>query len=170
MNFHEMYIRRHDRIVNHIDQQISTIRPEFTVHNNKIITSEMFHSQSHNLYLNLEHRKPDLLAIDHQNKTAFIVEVSVPFDAFVNQCYQTKFDYYRPMCDLISRDTEYSCKIIVIIIGSTGCVHSKVCTGLRMLGIDTRRSKAIAKYMGLSAAIGSKIIWEMRVRAAAHVR
>jgi hypothetical protein len=170
MNFHEMYIRRHDRIVNHIHQQITSIHPEVTVYNNKIITSEMFNSQSHELYHNLEHCKPDLLVINHHNRTVFIVEVSVPFDAFINQCYQTKFEYYRPLCDVINLDTAYTSKTVVIIIGSTGCVHNKVTTGLKMLCIDTRRSKAIAKYLGLSAAIGSKIIWQMRVRAAANAR
>jgi hypothetical protein len=36
-----------------------------------------------------------------------------------------------------------------------------------MLGIkSTQKSKAIAKYLSISAAIGSKLIWQMRVKAA----
>ena len=171
MDFHDMYIKRHDRIVNHIHNQLTAfITEDHTVYNNRIITAEMFNSESQELYSSLTHRKPDLIVMDHRGRNVFIVEISTPFDAFVNQCYQTKFDYYRPLCDLINVDTEYTCKIVVIIIGATGCVHNKVITGLKMLGICTRKSKAIAKYLSLSCAIGSKIIWQMRVRAAAHHR
>lgn len=170
MNFQNMYIRRHDRIVNHIHQQITNIRSDLTVYNNRIITAEMLNSDSQGLYHTILHKKPDLLIIDHCNNKVFIVEISTPFDAFIDQCYQTKFDYYQPLCELITVDTNYTCKIVVLIIGSTGCVHNKVVTGLKMLGMSTHRSKAIAKYISLSAAIGSNIVWQMRVRAAANVR
>jgi len=172
MNFREMYIRRHDRIVNHIYQQITTSQPNWTVYNNRIISAEMFNSESNELYNNLEHRKPDLLAIDHRNRHVFIVEVSSPFDAFVNQCYQTKFDYYCPSSELINVYTQfnYTNQNNSYHYGVSGCVHNKVTTGLKMLGISTQRSKAVAKYLSLSAAIGSKLIWQMRVGAAANVR
>ena len=160
-----MYSKRHDRLVNHIHQQITAFQPNLTVYNNQIVTAEMFNSESNELYSHLEHRKPDLIAIDHRNRKVFIVEISCPFDAFVNQCYQTKFDYYLPLSELINVDTDYTSKIIVIIIGSTGCVHKKVTTGLKMFGISARKSKAIARYLSLSAAIGSNIVWRMRVRA-----
>ena len=115
------------------------------------------------LMLFIENRT--LLILDDQLKRAYIVEVSSPYDAFVDQCYNTKFMYYSPLCELINLDTTYSCKIVIIIIGSTGCVHKNVVPGLKILGFDTRRSKAIAKYLSISAAIGSKIVWQMRVGA-----
>jgi hypothetical protein len=56
---------------------------------------------------------------------------------------------------------------VVIIVGATGCIHKNVIPGLKMLGIkSTQKSKAIAKYLSISAAIGSKLIWQMRVKAA----
>ena len=79
--------------------------------------------------------------------------------------YLTKFMYYSPLSELINLDTTYSCKIVIIIIGSTGCVHKNMMPGLKILGFDTRRSKAIAKYLSISAAIGSKIVGQMRVGA-----
>ena len=82
--------------------------------------------------------------------------------------YVCRFDYYLPLCELINVDTLYTCKTVVIIIGATGCVHNKVIAGLKMLGISTRKSKAVAKYLSLSAAIGSKLVWQMRVKAAAQ--
>lgn len=155
MNFHDMYIKRHDRIVNLIHKELNTNNPDLTIYNNQIITADMVGGNTNDILI---HRKPDLLVIDHNGGNIFVVEVSTPFDAFINLCYQTKFNYYLPLCELINVDTRYTCKTVVIIIGATGCVHNKVITGLKMLGISTRKSKAIAKYLSLSAAIGSKII------------
>jgi hypothetical protein len=166
MIFQNMYVRRHDRIVNHVYHQINSIRPELIVHVNNFVTADMLNSHSNAVYNSIQHRRPDLLILDHHNRKAFIVEVSTPFDAFVEQCYHTKFDYYQPLCELISVDTVYSCKIVVLIIGATGCMHERVVPGLKMLGISTFKSKAIAKYLSISAAIGSKLIWQMRVKAA----
>ena len=165
MDFRNMHIRRHDRIVNHIHQEITRHQPNLTVYNNCIVTANMFSSESHGLYQNIQHNKPDLLIIDDHNKKVYVVEVSVPFDDFMDRCYQTKFDYYQPLSELITVDTDYTCKVVVLIVGSTGCVHKKVVTGLKMLGFRTFRGKAVAKYISISAAIGSNIIWQMRVRA-----
>ena len=165
MIFNDLYIKRHDKIVYHIHFQLTTSRPQFTVYINRLITGNMLNANTTELYANVIHRKPDLLIFDDQLKKAYIVEVSSPYDAFVDQCYNTKFMYYSPLCELINLDTTYSCKIVIIIIGSTGCVHKNVVPGLKMLGFDTRRSKAIAKYLSISDAIGPKIVWQMRVGA-----
>ena len=165
MIFNNMYTKRHDRLVNHIHSEIINNRPRLEVYVNRIVTNHMLDSNSIQLYANLIHKKPDLLILDKELNQAYIVEISSPYDAFVDQCYHTKFAYYQPLCELLSLDTTYSCKIIVIIIGSTGCVHKNVVPGLKILGFNTSRSKAIAKYLSISAAIGSKIIWQMRVRA-----
>jgi hypothetical protein len=164
MRFQGMYIKRHDRIVDHINQELTKIRKDVTSHVNKITTGTMLNSYS-DTYIHIEHRKPDILVLDKKHNKAFIVEISTPFDTFLQQCYQTKFEYYRPLSEFITLDTQYTCKIIVIIIGSTGCVHNKVVPGLRMLGISARKSKAIAKYLSISAAIGSKLVWQQRQRA-----
>ena len=65
---------------------------------------------------------------------------------------------YVCLYELINLDTTYSCKMVIITIGSTGCVYRNVVPGLKILGFDTRRSNAIAKYLSISAAIGSKIV------------
>ena len=147
MIFNDTYIKRHDRIINHIHSQLTTSRPQFTVYVNRLITGNMLNTNSTQLYANVIHRKPDLLILGDQLKKAYIVEVSSPYDAFVDQCYtcNTKFMYYSPLCELINLDMTYSCKIVIIIIGSTGYVHKKVVPGLKILGFDTWRSKAIAK-------------------------
>ena len=89
--------------------------------------------------------------------------MAVPFDPFVNVCYQAKFDKYMPLCLRIN-ELGYQCKIIVLIVGSLGCIHKKFVSGLCIAGLAPRRARAIAKYCSISAAIGSKIMWKQRCK------
>jgi hypothetical protein len=162
MDYKKMYTARHDRLVNYISDQIKKLHPQAIVLSNKIITGDMLGSNTD--FECVLHRKPDILIYDRQTMKAFIIEVSVPFDAFVDKCYHTKFNYYQPLNGLISLDTNYSCKTLVIIIGSLGCIHKRVTSGLKLLGFSTRRCKAIARYLSISAMIGSNIVWKMRTR------
>jgi hypothetical protein len=93
-----------------------------------------------------------------------LVEVAVPFDAFVDDCYASKFNRYFPLCQKIA-DTGYQCRIIVLIVGSLGNLHNRFANGLRLTGICGRRARAIAKYCSVSAMIGSRIIWKQRCKA-----
>ena len=162
MEYKNLYSARHDRIVNHIRDEIKKTHPHVEVVNNKIITGELFDSSTD--FNIIHHRKPDIFMYDKQTMKAYIVEISIPFDAFVDKCYQTKFNYYQPLNELISLDTNYSCKTIIIIIGSLGCIHKRVTTGFKRLGFSSRKSKSIAKYLSISAMIGSNIVWKMRTR------
>ena len=164
MEFRNIYVDRHDRIVEHIRNEIMKQHPHVTVFSDQPITGDLLDSRTNFQFIH--HRKPDLLICDRLTMKSFIVEVSCPFDAFVNTCYTTKFNIYQPLNELINVSTPYSCKTIVIIIGSLGTIHKRVTSGLKMLGIPNRRciSKAIAKYISISAAIGSNIIWKKRAR------
>ena len=71
---------------------------------NKIITGDMLGSNTD--FECVLHRKPDILIYDRQTMKAFTIEVSVPFDAFVDKCYHTKFNYYQPLNGLISLDMQ----------------------------------------------------------------
>ena len=46
MIFNDMYIKRHDRIVNHIHSQLTTSRPQFTVYVNRLITGNMLNANT----------------------------------------------------------------------------------------------------------------------------
>ena len=54
----------------------------------------------------------------------FIVEISYPYDAFVNTFYNTQFTYYQPLNETINVATSYSCKKITLIVGSLGTIHN----------------------------------------------
>ena len=162
MHFRNIYVARHDRIVALIREETMKLHPQFDIFSDQPITGDFLGTQSDFQYIH--HRKPDLLICDRQTMKAFIVEISCPFDAFVNTCYNTKFNVYQPLNEHITLATPYSCKTIVIIIGSLGSIHNKVTSGLKMLGFSNRRCKAIARYLSISAAIGSNIIWKQRAR------
>jgi hypothetical protein len=160
MHFKNIYVARHDRIVAHIRDEIMRLHPHVDIFCDQPITGDLLNTLSDFQYIH--HRKPDLLICDHQTMQAFIIEISCPFDAFINTCYNTKFNIYQPLNQHITLDTPYLCKTIVIIIGSLGSVHKRVTSGLNMLGFSNRQCRAIAKYLSISAAIGSNIVWKKR--------
>ena len=90
------YVKRHDRIVNHLFDVLSELHPGVAVFNNKITIANMFR-------LNVDltdvgsARKPDLLLIDEGNRLVYIIEISCPFDAFLQENYTCKFDKYAPL-------------------------------------------------------------------------
>ena len=61
--------------------------------------------------------KPDLCIIDQSRSVAFIVEVSNPFDLFIENCYRHKFHKYMPLCLQLS-EVGISTRIVVFTIGS----------------------------------------------------
>ncbi len=107
--------------------------------------------------------KPDIVVIDDANKKVFVIEISNPYDAFINVCYEGKFNKYMPLC-LDIQNCNYQCTIVVLIIGALGLVHKRFVPGLKLLGLSTVRSKAIARYLSISAMIGSRRVWRRRVR------
>ena len=161
MEFKNRYTARHDRVVDLMEEELLKLHPTSHLLKNKIIDGGILHVDSP-LFSQLNHRKPDLFILNHAQQEVFIIEVSTPFDAFVQQCYETKFDYYKPLADLITLFTPYRCRVIILIIGSTGCAHTRLVPGLKLLGFGTRKSKALAKYLCLSVSIGSSIVWKMR--------
>ena len=82
------------------------------------------------------------------------VEFSVPFDRFIDLCYQHKFNKYIELCNKCN-ELGYHTRIIVLIIGPLGLVHNKFVNGLEVIGFTTSKAKAIAKYVSVSAQIGS---------------
>ena len=167
MVFHNQYVARHNRIVSLILGEVLKRHPHMMIYSDQIITGDMLEANC-DLTI-LQHRKPDLLVCDRVAKRAFIVEVACPFDAFLDNCYNTKFDKYCPLNEMITLDTPYECKTIAIIIGSLGSVHRRVVPGMKLMGFSNRHGKAIAKYISISATIGSNKIWKKRAVLYGHL-
>ena len=152
-----LYTDRHDRVVELVkDQLIKNIATEFcTVLQDQRVHFPGFSSA------NVVHNRPDITFIDHSNSSAFIVEVALPYDSFIDTCYQQKFNKYMPLCLALS-EAGFSTKIIVLVLGSLGHVHRRFISGLKLLGISSQQSKALAQYTSNSAMIGSRRVWERR--------
>ena len=69
------------------------------------------------------------------------VEFSVPFDRFIDLCYQHKFDRYIELCNKCN-ELGYHTKIIVLIIGPLGLVHKKFINGLKVIGLNNIKGKS----------------------------
>ena len=159
--FRNMYIERHDRAVNHLYDQLKRIKGScIKILNNKCVSGQLF---ACNQFNNVQFNKPDITLIDSVNREAFIVEVSHPFDAFINVCYQHKFDKYMPL-GLEIQNSGYRCTVIVLVIGALGLVHGRYVSGLIKLGFSKSVAKAIAKYLSISSMIGSRRVWRRRQR------
>jgi hypothetical protein len=163
ISFRTMYIERHDRTVNHIATEVSKLPAyrDFIILNNKLVTPAIFNIN--HFADNIQCNKPDIFLVNHNLKLAFIIEVSHPFDAFIDICYKSKFDKYFPLC-LAIQDLGYECKTIVLIIGALGIVHKHFVPGLKKLGFNNIVAKALARYISISSMIGSRRVWRRRVR------
>ena len=161
--FKNMIQERHNRIVNIIYDKLKGMKKENTiVLKDSLVTPERFLHEDMSSFENLCNR-PDLCMIDHTNKKAFLIEISVPFDAFINQNYNTKFDKYFPLTLEINK-LGYHCQVIVLSVGSLGTVHKKSVSGLTIVGLNKFECRFLAKYISISAGIGSHRIWKMKCK------
>ena len=149
-----LYTERHDRCVEVIFCELSKkVLTEYCeVFQNQPVTSQG---------QDMGTSKPDICILDHNQSVAFIVEVSIPFDAFLETCYQHKFQKYLPLHAKLC-EAGFTTKIVVLVIGSLGHVHRHVVPGLSMLGLSRQSSKALARYLSISAMIGSRRVWARR--------
>jgi hypothetical protein len=158
--------KRHNRLASVVMRNVRNKFPHAMILEDQIVKKSFFEGDSRPAlaFTEVEHSRPDLCVIDHEAKTCLIVEVSVPFDVFVNDCYQSKFNRYLPLCQSIT-EKGYQCKIIALIVGSLGSVHCRFVSGLKLIGFPAGTAKRIAKYCSVSAMIGSKIIWKQRCKS-----
>ena len=92
-----------------------------------------------------------------------LIEILVPFDARMSITYEQKFQKYFPL-SLEINELGYSTKIVVLIVGSLGFVHSRFASGLKLCGISRAEAKFLASYCSISAIIGSHRAWKLRCK------
>ena len=150
-----LFIERHDRCVDLVRKELEkTVWTEFCqVFTNERVTFEGLEIGGP--------CKPDICVIDHLNSVAFVIEISNPFDAFLDSCYNHKFNKYIPLNISLS-NAGFQTKTIVLVVGSLGTVHKRFVKGLMMLGLSKYRAKNLAKYISLSVMIGSRRAWARR--------
>ena len=165
--YNSNYQARHNRIVDLVHDKVVAFNANIKVIKDHIVKPSDF-IETHSPSFETQARRPDIILIDKQNGTVKIVEVQVPFDAFLKLSYQTKFEKYVPLSLEINALGFYT-EIIVLIVGSLGTVHNKFNSGLVHLGIPKHESNFLTKYCSISAILGSKIVWNLRRRDAARL-
>ena len=159
-----MYQQRHNRIVNLIYQKIKAKNmssENVEVIQDSVLKPSKFNSEKENF--TCLHTRPDIIIINKETKEVQIVEISTPFDAFLDKCYNGKFNKYFPLSMEIN-ETGFRTKILVLLIGSLGQIHNKFVTGLKTIGLSGLESKFMAKYCATSVIIGSFKIWKFRCK------
>jgi hypothetical protein len=155
---------RHNRVLDIIHRAVRDSNQGADIILDSPVTPSKFDDFSRDSFDGITSNRPDLCIIDKLNKTCMIAEVAVPFDVFLEDCYTNKFNKYFPLSQRIV-ELGYSCKVVVLLVGSLGLVHKRFVSGLNLLGVSPiRRAKGIAKYCSVSATIGSRIIWKQRCR------
>ena len=114
-------------------------------------------------YLRLESGILEWSGLPYIERIFNTVEFSVPFDRFIDLCYQHKFNRYIELCNRCN-ELGYHTRITVLVIGPLGLDHNKFVNGLKVIGLTTSKAKAIAKYVSASAQIGSYLCWSSRMR------
>ena len=156
----DMYTKRHNRLVDLIYEKIPS-QHNMSIIKDKTLTPSDFNDSSESFITT--HRRPDITVIDTETRQVFLVEIAVPFDTFIGETYQNKFEKYLPLSREINQ-FGYQTKIIVLIIGSLGNVHKNFVSGLNKININRVIAKSLARYCSISAIIGSSKAWETRCR------
>ena len=86
--------------MNIIAKEVSETNKTSLISIDSLVRPEMFMVEER-AFPGIHHNRPDICVIDHESKTCMLVEVAIPFDVFLNDCYQSKFDKYLPLCQRI---------------------------------------------------------------------
>ena len=157
--FKNLYQSRHNTIVNLLHDKIVSANETCKVYKDKVLTPTLFDSSESTF--NHTHKRPDIVVVNKEEKSAILIEVSIPFDCHIEKCYQGKFNKYFPLSQEIN-DCGFHTQIVVLLVGSMGSVHKKFVNGLKKNNINGYEAKFLAKYCSISAQIGSYKVWKRR--------
>ena len=160
-HFKLLYQKRHNRIVDIIFDKVCTANKNSDVIKDTILTPAKFYRAEPTFQT--PHTRPDITVIDRESMVVRIAEISIPYDVFIKECYQSKFDKYFPLA-LELNALGFQTEIIILVIGSTGLVHHRFTSGLMKLKISKSESKFLAQYCSVSTSIGSYKVWKSRCR------
>ena len=135
--FKLMYSERHNRIVDLVFEKVSFHNKTSNNIKDKMLTPTLFGSELQ--AFDHLHKRPDITMIDEDTKQMALIEVAVPYDVFIKQCFQNKFDKYFPL-SLEINGLGYRTEIVVLLIGSMGSVHYQFVSGLTKLNINKREA------------------------------
>jgi len=81
----------------------------------------------------IEHRWPDIVVVDKDNKKALLIDIAVPADARVEEKEQEKMDRYQDVASELNSLWKLETKVIPIVVGALGLVQKGLEKNLKKL-------------------------------------
>ena len=159
--FGNFYSRKHDRGVSKLFSFLEQSKRNYTIYSEK--QAETIFPQFRDELLTIEHRRPDIIAVNVVTHECIIVEVTVCFDVYLDKAHDTKVQRYNLLVECLNSNG-YITKLLVLCFGSLGSVRTDVWNCLRMFSDDKVSIKNVLKYCSISNIIGSNYIWRSRVK------
>ena len=85
--------------------------------------------------IKLEHYRPDIVVLNHEDNECIIVDFSVPWESNVSAKEEEKIRNYTPLAREMSKMHRVSTKIVPIVLGGLGTVPKSLLDNLTKLGI-----------------------------------
>ena len=127
----------------------------------KIGNKEIWWNTSINLPTKVEHKKPDIVIWDIDEKTCAVVETSAPLDTNISARISWKENVYIPLNGEVKRIyREYKFETISIVVGAQGAVTKQLTTNLKRLNFKESRTKTITRKLQKASLLGSMTIAE----------
>jgi len=101
----------------------------------------------------IEHRRPDIVVIDEDNKRALLIDSAVPADATVEEKEQEKMDRYQHLVRELKRLWKMETKVIPIVVGALRTVPKGLEKNLEKDG-----SNAAVELLQKAALLGTSQI------------
>ena len=111
----------------------------------------------------INNRKPDLLEIKSNEKECEIIEVTVCFDLYMSESYESKARKYQKLKNILNRNG-IKTNIRILCFGSLGTVHEDVRKNLKGLGLSSEEAKSTMKWCSVSNMICGNMIWRNRCK------
>ena len=112
-----------------------------------------------------EDLRPDIVIINRLEKTAAIIDVTIPFESSqeaLDAARAEKLCKYNPLAGWMQSSLGLETSVSAFIVGSLGSWGPNNRPTLRILGIGKRYATLFRKLCVSDAIAGSRLIWSLR--------
>ena len=102
-----------------------------------------------------------MLEIKSNEKECEIIEVTVCFDLYMSESYESKARKYEQLKNILNRNG-IKTNIRILCFGSLGAIHEDVRKNLRGLGLSSEEAMSTMKWCNVSNMVCGNMIWRNR--------
>lgn len=150
------YVRRHDNVAKIIHQELCKkykalaeptpyfkYSPPVLVENKEV---KIYWNQPVTTARTIACNKPDIILVDKQNKTTYLIEVSVPNSSNLEKKKNEKITKYLELCEEIREMwNQTRVQVVPVIISTTGVIPKNLKQSLELLEIPWYKHALIQK-------------------------